>query len=140
MKEELEEVITSLLDETGAAACSSRDQNRKRIFQRFCCNMYYELVGECEVPASRCREVIKTISKHFFGVTFEDHQLPGRTTNLRFADQSHSLAKMQVAEAMSTQHFDLHADGTTKKQKKYAGHQVTCKQANIVHRFQCCCP
>ena len=40
MKEELEEVITSLLDETGAAACSSRDQNRKRIFQRFCCNMY----------------------------------------------------------------------------------------------------
>lgn len=58
-------------------------------------------------------------------MTFEDHQLPGRTTNLRFADQSHSLVKIQVAEAISTQHFDLHADGTTKKQKKYVGLQVT---------------
>ena len=58
-------------------------------------------------------------------MTFEDHQLPGRITNLRFADQSQSLAKMQVAEAMSTQHSDLHADGTTKKQQKYVGLQVT---------------
>ena len=32
---------------------------------------------------------------------------------------------MQVAEAMPTQHFYLHADGTTKKHKKYFGLQVT---------------
>ena len=126
MKEELEEVITSLLDERlELQPVVPETRTERGYFRDFAVTCIYELVGECEVPASRCCEVIKTISKHFFGVTFEDHQLPGRTTNLRFSDQSHSLAKMQVAEAISTQHFDQHADGTTKKQKKYVGLQVT---------------
>ena len=126
MKEELEEVTTSLLDESlELQPVVPETRTERGYFRNFVVTCIYELVGECEVPASRCHEVIKTVSKHFFGVTFEDHQLLGRTTNLRFADQSHSLAKMQVAESVSTQHFDLHADGTTKKQKKYVGLQVT---------------
>ena len=125
MKEELEEVTTSLLDERlELQPVVPETRTERGYFRNFVVTCIYELVGECEVPASRCHEVIKTVSKHFFGVTFEDHQLLGRTTNLRFADQSHSLAKMQVAESVSTQHFDLHADGTTKKQK-YVGLQVT---------------
>lgn len=66
MKEELEEVITSLLDERlELQPVVPETRTERGYFRDFVVTCIYELVGECEVPASRCREVIKTISKHF---------------------------------------------------------------------------
>ena len=120
-----EEVIAELLNELQAEVPLPQTRTESGYFKDFVAKCVYELVGECEVPAYRCRQVIQTVVKHFFGVEFLDSDLPGKTTSLRFADQSHALAKMQVAEETSKQKFDIHSDGTTKKQNKFVGLQVT---------------
>ena len=84
-----------------------------------------ELVGENEVPARHCSEVVRTVARTMFGVNFEDHSLPSKTSALRFTEQIHPVANLHIAEELSQQHFDLHIDGTSKNTKKYVGMQVT---------------
>ena len=62
MKEELEEVIKSFLDERlELQPVVPETRTERGYFRDFVVTCIYELVGECEVPASRCREVIKTV-------------------------------------------------------------------------------
>ena len=85
-----------------------------------------ELVGENEVPAGRCAKVIKTVGKTVFDVDISMSELPSERTALRFADQGHVLAKIQLGDEMNkAEGWDLHSDGTTKDHRKYMGHQVT---------------
>lgn len=122
------DTIFTLLNEierNNAPTAVPETRTETGFFQDFVVKCTYELIGECQVPASRCREVVQVVSKHFFGVTFPIEALPGKTTSLRFADQSHSLSKIQVAEAISENRYDIHTDGTSKKNKKFVGFQVT---------------
>ena len=91
-----------------------------------------ELETECEVPARRCSDVIRSVSQHLFGVEFYEHSLPSKTTNLRIADQTHSLAKFHIAEEMANKEYDLHTDGTSKNTKKYVGFQVTLEDKKML--------
>ena len=84
-----------------------------------------ELTGECEVHACRCCPVIQTVARRLFQTDLPDNMLPSKTSNLRFADQTHAVAKMHVAGKLATKKFDLHADGTSRSTKKYVGFQVT---------------
>ena len=57
--------------------------------------------------------------------------LPSARSAIRFADVGHVLSKIQVTDAiLKSDHFDLHADGTTKSGKKVVGHQVTLDNGN----------
>ena len=46
---------------------------------------------------------------------------------IRFADQSHGLAKLQIADELGKQEFDLHCDGTSCSNKNLVVMQVTLK-------------
>ena len=84
-----------------------------------------ELVGEHEVPVRRCSDIIKTVSRSFFNVHFNDSALPSKTSNLRFADQAHGIARLHISEALSQKRFDFHVDGTSKNTKTFEGMQAT---------------
>ena len=71
-----------------------------------------ELVGEHKVPVRRCSDIIKTVSRSLFNVHFNDSALPSKTSNLRFADQAHGIARLHISEALSQKLFDFHVDGT----------------------------
>ena len=118
-------ILTLLNERNNAQTVIPETRTESGFFKDFVVKCVYELIGECRVPATRCREIIQTVSKHFFGVIFFSESLPGKTTSLRFADQSHSLSRIQVAEALSQKRYDMHTDGTSKKTKKFVGFQVT---------------
>ena len=85
-----------------------------------------QLVGEAEVPANRCREVIKIVCLCLFGKDIDLHDLPSERSVLRFADQGHFLAKYHLADSVSqSDRFDYHLDGTSKDHRKYVGSQLT---------------
>ena len=84
-----------------------------------------QLVGECEVAASRCGTVIQAIAKHLFDSVVPDSDLPSTRSAIRFADRGHVLTKMHVSEALlEADDWDMHLDGTSRAGKKYVGHQM----------------
>ena len=101
-------------------------------FEDYVLKCIYQLMGECEVPANRCKEVIQCVSSNFFNVKFSDADLPGKTSCLRYAAHSNVLAKMQAAEALTENKFDLHCDGTTKNGKKYVAMQANLQNKKIL--------
>ncbi|KAL3857378.1 hypothetical protein ACJMK2_012053 [Sinanodonta woodiana] len=85
-----------------------------------------ELIGEKEVSATRCAEVIETVCKHLLDIHLPQTELPSLRSVLRFADKGHIISKFQLADAvLNSEHFDIHTDGTTKCGKKVVGQQVT---------------
>ena len=84
-----------------------------------------ELMGEADVAASRCGQVISIVAKHMYQQQVHERDLISIRTALRFADKGHVLAKEHIACEVTTDTFDLHADGTSRDSKKYVGHQVT---------------
>ncbi|KAK7103600.1 uncharacterized protein [Littorina saxatilis] len=83
------------------------------------------LVGECEVSAGRCGDVIKTVVRNILDAQVPEHDLPSQRTALRFSDQAHVLTKMHVADVLTTQeHYDLHVDGTSRSGNKYISQSV----------------
>lgn len=97
-------IFTLLNERNNAQTVVPETRTESGFFKDFIVKCTYQLIGECQVPAIRCREIIQTVSKHFSGVTFSSEALPGKTTSLRFADQSHSLSWIQVADALSEKH------------------------------------
>ena len=124
-KQSANDTILTLLNERNNAQTVIPETRTESGFKDFVVKCIYELIGECRVPATRCREIIQTVSKHFFGVTFSSEAVPGKTTSLQFADQSHSLSWIQVAEALSQKRYNMLTDGTSKRTKKFVGFQVT---------------
>ena len=98
-----------------------------------------QLQGESGVSAKKCPEVIQCVSKWLFGVNFTEKDLPYFKTALNMADEGHMLSKMQVEEAISTQHFDLHMDGTSQDHCKFVGQQFTLESGVIVSWLYACC-
>ena len=43
----------------------------------------------------------KQSAASFFNVHFNDSALPSKTSNLRFADQAHGIARLHISEALS---------------------------------------
>ena len=92
-----------------------------------------ELIGEHEVSASRCSDVIACVSKHLLKKEIPADQLPSLRTVLRYADKGHVLSKIQVSESLlNADHYDLHTDGTTKCGKKVIGQQMTTSTGQSV--------
>ncbi|XP_076447511.1 uncharacterized protein LOC143284579 [Babylonia areolata] len=84
-----------------------------------------ELMGN-EIAASRVGPVIKCVLSHLCSKqNIQLCDLPSKTTCLRFADIGHALSKMQIAEELKSQLFDLHVDGTSRDHRKIVGHQIT---------------
>ena len=79
-----------------------------------------------------CSDVIRSVSRHLFGVEFDEHSLPSKTTNLRIADQTHSLAKFHIAEEMANKQYDLYTDGTSKNTKKHIGFELTLEDKKVL--------
>ena len=50
------------------------------------------------------RDLLQRVAKHFFEVSRGDIKLPVKSANLPSADQSHALAKMQVAKVTDSNH------------------------------------
>ena len=78
-----------------------------------------------QVSAENCPRVINTVAKYLFDVDIPLSSLPSERTVRSYADQGHVLAKIQVAEAVVSNTFDIHSDGTTRDKTKYIGYQVT---------------
>ena len=109
-----EDTIVDLLEQCKNMQEVPETRTMSGYFKDFVIKCIYQLIGECEVPAGRCRQVIQTVSNHIFSVTFPDDALPAKSSNLRFADQSHGLAKLQIADELGKQEFDLHCDGMSR--------------------------
>ena len=84
-----------------------------------------------QVSAHNCPRVIQTVAKYLFDIDIALDDLPSERTVRRYADQGHVLAKLQVAEAIVSDKFDLHVDGTTRDKKKYVGQQVTTSEGSL---------
>lgn len=86
-----------------------------------------ELVGEHEIAAGRCGQVIETICRTIFqSRRVPENDLPSECSAIRFVDMGQVLGKLQVASALqNSEHFDLHTDATSKVGKQFVGQQVT---------------
>ena len=84
-----------------------------------------QLVGECDIAAHSCRQVIQCVAQHIFKCDIPDGELPSKSSALRFADVGHVIAKMHAREEMTTKAFDLHCDGTSRSREKFVGQQIT---------------
>ena len=85
-----------------------------------------ELVGELDVPTSKCSAVIETVSRWLFNKDISKEDLPSASTATNIVDRAHVLSKYQVAESMVTsEKWDLHGDGTSRDHKKIVGQQIT---------------
>ena len=88
-----------------------------------------ELIGEAEVPGTRCGRVMKIVVRHLFSQDMPLTEFPSERTALRMSDCAHALAKNQVGEALvHSKGYDLHSDGTDRDHNKVVGHQVTTKE------------
>ena len=88
-----------------------------------------ELIGEAEVPGTRCGRVMKIVVRHLFSQDMPLTEFPSERTALRMSDCGHALAKNQVGEALvHSKGYDLHSDGTDRDHNKVVGHQVTTKE------------
>ena len=114
--EKARDAIKALQEDVAAPIPVTRDVTGR--FTEGVVKCIMELETECEVPARRCSDVIRSVSWHLFGVEFDEHSLPSKTTNLRTADQRHWLAKFHIAEEMANKHYDLQTDSTSKNTKK----------------------
>ena len=102
-------------------------------FSRDSVKCIIELIGEHQVSASRCSEVIACVSKHLLKKEIPADQLPSLRTVLRYADKGHVLSKIQLSESLlNADHYDLHTDGTTKCGKKVIGQQMTTSTGQSV--------
>ena len=85
-----------------------------------------QLVGQHEIAAGRCGEVIQTFCRTVLHAEVPEGDLPSERSVGRFLDMGQVIAKMHVGDAITkSERFDLHTDGTSKVGKKIVGHQVT---------------
>lgn len=83
------------------------------------------LIGECDVPSTKCGLVIQAVSKWIFEKDIPLTQLPSSNTCIEMADRAQVLSKYQVTERLTTtERWDLHTDGTSRDHKKIVGLQV----------------
>ena len=86
----------------------------------------WDLQAEGNVPATKCKSVIKTVAKHLFDTDLDDRDLPCLQSAINIVDEAHVVAKIQTAEKLlQSENFTLHTDGTSRGGKKIVGHQVT---------------
>ena len=84
-----------------------------------------ELVGECDVPTSKCGQIIQTVSKlhKVYDLSLKD--LPCSNTAVNMMDRACVLSTYQITEQMmSASAWNMHCDGTSRDHKKILGHQV----------------
>lgn len=99
-----------------------------------------QMIGENEVPAARCGEVIQTVVKHLINVHVPDTDLPSLRSAIRFADRGHVISKLHVTETLlEADHYDLHSDGTSKCGKKYLSQQMTTLTVSMCTGFTPVC-
>ena len=89
-----------------------------------------------QVSTENCPCIIKTVAKYLFDVDIPLSSLPSERTVRRYADQGHVLAKIQDAEAVVSNTFDIHSDGTTRNKRKYIGYQVTTSVVGLQQLLQ----
>ena len=83
------------------------------------------------MSAENCPHVINTVAKYLFDVDIPLSSLPSERTVRSYADQGHVLAKIQVAEAVESNTFDIHSDGTPRDKRKYIGYQATTSEGPL---------
>ena len=83
------------------------------------------------MSAENCPHVINTVAKYLFDVDIPLSSLPSERTVRSYADQGHVLAKIQVAEAVESNTFDIHSDGTPRDKTKYTGYQATTSEGPL---------
>ena len=85
-----------------------------------------ELVGQHEIAAGRCGEVIHSVCRNVLSASIPEDDLPSERSVGRFVDMGQVLGKIQVASALTnSERFDLHTDATSRVGNKYVGQQVT---------------
>ena len=95
------------------------------------------LVGEKEVPANKCGEVIEEVIERICQAKVPKSDLPSQRSALRFADQGHVITKAHIAETLCTaERWDGHFDGTTRGGNKYVGQQYTTAEGTLSGDFQ----
>ena len=128
--EKARDAIKALQEDVAAPIPVTRDVTGR--FTEGVVKCVIELETECEVPARRDSDVIRSVSRHLFGAEFDEHALPSKATNLRTADQTHSLAKFHIAEEMANKQYDLYTDGTSKNTKKHIGFELTLEDKKVL--------
>lgn len=131
LENDLEEVTAALETEQNENIATPELRNNKGHFKEEVVMCVMELNGECEVPARRCSFVIQTVAHHLFKTDLPGSALPSKTS-LRFVHQTHAVAKLQIADALTSNKYDLHADGTSRSTKKYIGFQVTLEDKSTL--------
>jgi hypothetical protein len=80
------------------------------------------LVGECDIAATKCAEVIQSVAKWIFEKEIPPTDLPSSSTVVNMMDRAQVLAKHQVAEEiLASDRWDLHSDGTSRDTNKFMG-------------------
>ena len=78
------------------------------------------------VSGNNCGPVMQTVASQLFCVDIPSSALPSERSAIRFADQGHCLAKIQIADAiLQSTSYDIHTDGTSRDHRKYVGQQIT---------------
>jgi hypothetical protein len=91
------------------------------------------LVGELDVPSTKCSKVIQAVSKWIFQKDIALKDLPSSNTVIEMADRAHVLSKYQVGEALAgATRWDLHSDGTSRDHNKIIGQQVNISDVGIM--------
>ena len=101
-----------------------------------------QLQGENGVAAKNCGPVIQTVAKWVFGNEMSQQDVPSASLAVNMADEGHVLAKYYIAESiLTTERWNLHADGTMRDYKKIVGQQVTLGDGRALSAgfFAGCC-
>ena len=71
-------------------------QDRMETFTKDIVKCVISLIGDAEVSAKNCGNVIQIVCQNLFGIKLKDSDIPSERSSLRFADQGHILANQQM--------------------------------------------
>ena len=126
VQQHVQEVREPVALEHGDELSVVRLKNENGHFRNEAIVCVMELIGEHEVPTTRCGEVIKTVVKHVCDGIVPDSDLPSTRSAGRFADRGHVLGKTHITETLlNADQWDMHTDGTSKSGSKFVGQQIT---------------
>lgn len=122
----LESELISVQDDTDNKTFKTRTEGHGHPFTDSIEKCVMQFVGECDIPATKCAEVIQSVAKWIFDKDIHLSDLPSSSTAVNMMDRAQVLAKHQVAEEiLGSSRWDLHSDGTSRDTKKFMGCQVT---------------
>ncbi|KAK7095511.1 hypothetical protein V1264_006907 [Littorina saxatilis] len=133
LKQDIVDLLTQERNENAAEqerVVRLKDEKGNFLHEAKVCVM--ALVGECEVPATRCGEVIRTVVWHILNARVPETDLPSQRSALRFSDQAHVITKAHVMDVLMEQdNYDLHIDGTSRSGNKYISQSVNTPEGTL---------